>query len=66
MDLEGIMLSEINEIQTNTKQSHLYVESEKQNKTQIQRIEWWLPEGSALRVGKGMKGVNRYKLPVIK
>ena len=32
MDLQGIMLSEINQRKTNTVLFHLYVESKKQNK----------------------------------
>ena len=53
MDLEGIMLSEIRQTKTNTVQDHLYVESQKYNKTvtvtkkeadsQLQGTNQWLP-----------------------
>ena len=39
----------------------------KQNKTQIQRTDWWAPEGGGLgKWTKWVKGVKRYKLLVIK
>lgn len=60
IDLEGILISEIN--QTNTITFHLFVESKKQINEQInkqkstetdykQRTHWWLPEGGYDRKG---------------
>lgn len=37
MDLDGIMLSEMNQIKTNTKLSHLHVEMKQTKKNQTQR-----------------------------
>ena len=42
MNLEGIILSEMSQIKTNTVRLHLYVESE--NKQQAHGEHWWLPE----------------------
>ena len=74
MDLKGIMLSEINQRKTNSAWYHLYVDSKntpKQQQTkppssQIQRIDWWLPEVGDGIWAKWVKVVKRYKRPVIK
>ena len=73
IDLGGIMLSKLRQGKTDTIQFHLHVESKEQNKwrdeaeadSQIQRRNWWLPDGS--RFGglpeKG-KRIEKYKLAV--
>ena len=40
MDLEGIMLSEINQTKTNTMGLYLHVESKKQTNKQINETKW--------------------------
>lgn len=58
------MLSENS--QKNTVRSHLYIESRKQNQTtqtqnsEIQRTDWWVPEG------KRVKRFKKYKFSVVK
>ena len=73
MDLEGIMLSEIN--QSDKGKYYMFSSlcgSKKQykqtNKTetdsQIQRTDWWLPEVKGVEgLGKG-EGIKKYKLVV--
>ena len=59
IDLEGIMLIEVRQRKTNTIWFHSYVESKEQNKwinktetdAEIQRTNWWLPEGWGLGDG---------------
>ena len=53
MNLKGILLSETSQRKGNTTWAHLYKESTKNNQTQIQRSDWWLPEA---RVGKMSEG----------
>ena len=75
MDPEGIMLSEVS--QTEKDKYHMVslmcvVESKRQNKqtkqnSQLQRTEWWLPEGKGVcQWTKWVKGNKRNNLPVIK
>ena len=73
MDPKGIMLSEIS--QTNTTWFHLYVQSKKQNKRTNQTEHKQTHRYRELVVARGkkvggwvkkVKGIKRYKLPVIK
>ena len=69
MDLEGTMQSETSPKQINITWIHLHVESKEQNQqqqqketgSQMQRIDWWLPEGSRLgagELGRKVKGLR--------
>lgn len=61
MDLEGTMLSEISQRNSNTILFHLYLESKNEQKdSPIQRIDWWLSEGKRVGVGKNGKGGQLY------
>ena len=46
MEPEGIILGDISQTKTNTIQSHLYEESNKNNKQShiYREKDWWLPE----------------------
>ena len=72
LDLEGIIGSKISWTKkTNTVWSHLYMESEKQNKQnekiQIQRVNAVGKKEEAENVGQNkMTGIKRYKPPFMK
>ena len=67
-DLEGIMLSEINQTRkTNTIWSHLYVESLKKRKEPIYiENHWWLPEAGDEGWANGWRESKGYEFSVIK
>ena len=53
------MLSEIIQRETNAVRFHLYMESKKQNKQakqNLERADWWLPEGREVGVGDTGEG----------
>ena len=58
IDLEGTLLSEINQTETNTMYFHLYTESEKQNKFNRSRLT---DTGNKLEVTRGERGGGRDK-----
>ena len=66
MDLEGIVLNEINQMEKDKYYmiSLKFVIFKKMN-SQIQRTNWWFPKAQGGTVGKMGEGVKRYKPSVI-
>ena len=68
MDLEGI-ISEISQRNTNTVCFHLHMESKEQNKQTKQKHRYREQNGGCQGFeewARQVKGIKRYKLPVIK